>query len=365
MSDYGNNIGIVPLTEAAWISQEFKPGKHYGIDIGWHAVPNCDVLAWQEGKVVGKGYYSDTGYWVALQHDYSNNKYRWTCYIHLHTTACVNVGDKVAFGQKIGLRGNTGRSTGTHLHFYLTKEMSAKQSFSYSALKANAVDPVPYCYYDKKYNNLYIAYNYWKKPLPEPIVQPVERDITKDQLTVHVDNLRVRKAPTLSGERVGFLDMDKIYNYYDVTEADGYKWYKLADDQWTAGIEELEILPKIEPARPVERDERLDQLICHYDKLRIRTKASLSGDFIAFLEMDKYYNYNETTEADGYRWYAIDKDQWVAKIDELEILPAIREYTVQEGDTLESIADNCNITLHQLLEMNPQLIKTGDILRIR
>lgn len=285
--NYGKNIGIVPLTDAAGITQPFKPGKHYGVDIGWYKEKYCSVLAWQDGKVVAKGYYTDTGYYVALEHTYSTTK-RWSVYIHLRSNAIVNVGNTVTLGQKIGTRGTSGSSAGVHLHLYITSEIAKNIKFSFSNLKKHAVNPVPYLYYDKKFNSIYISKD-WKKPLPDP-------------------------------------------------------------------------LPEI--VSPVERDETKNQLICHEADLRVRTGASIKKDVIGYLQKDAYYDWYDSIESDGYTWYKIANNQWCAKIASVDILPRQDYYTVQEGDTLESIAMKHGITLEQLIALNPQLIHAGDVLRV-
>ena len=245
MTWYGRNVGLVPLTDAAGITQEFKPGQHYGVDIGWYKEQYCSVLAWQDGKVVAKGYYSDTGYYVALEHIYTNTK-RWTCYIHLKNASALAIGKTVQLGEMIGTRGNSGSSKGVHLHLYLTSEISTGISFSFANLKKYAVNPVPYLYYDKSFNTLYISKD-WKKALPDPVppvVDPVERDVTKDQLICHEADLRVREKPDLTGYVIGHLQKDKYYDYHDTATANGYEWYKIADNQWIAKIASVEILPK-------------------------------------------------------------------------------------------------------------------------
>lgn len=86
---------------------------HTGIDI----TGKGDILASLGGKVsyVGNdpaGY----GIWVEIDHGTVNNISYKTRYAHLSKTL-VKVGDYVNKGDVIALMGNTGRSTGQHLHF--------------------------------------------------------------------------------------------------------------------------------------------------------------------------------------------------------------------------------------------------------
>ena len=366
---YGNNVGIVPLADAAGITQEFKAGSHYGIDIGWSSKANdpyCPVLAWQDGTVVDCGYGGQVGNFLVVEHDYGSEGHRWTGYIHLKDKPNLKVGSKVYFGKQMGnaRRGNTGASKGIHLHLYLTKIVSKITKYTWGTMKANSIDPKPYLYYSKQYNTEYIS-SAWTKPLPDPIVQPVDRDILKDQLIVHVDNLRVRKSPSLKGDVIGRLQKDKYYNYFGSTQADDYTWYKLAENQWVAKIDEMDVLPKIEIVQPVERDKTKDQLICSVNNLRVRTTASLKGEQIGFLQQDKYYNYFDKAINDGYAWLKLADNQWCAKIEEVTLLPGEVYHIVEDGETLESIASDYNLTLEELVELNPQLIKAGDELRVK
>jgi len=53
-----------------------------------------------------------------------------TVYMHLSSIS-MSVGDKVRVGQKVGGVGSTGYSTGSHLHFEVRINGSAKSPWSY------------------------------------------------------------------------------------------------------------------------------------------------------------------------------------------------------------------------------------------
>ncbi len=84
--------------------------QHDGIDIGDKNYPT--IYAAGAGKVIQAGKSSGYGNYVTIDH---GNGFR-TLYAHLKSYN-VKVGDWVKKGQKIAKMGNTGTSTGTHLHF--------------------------------------------------------------------------------------------------------------------------------------------------------------------------------------------------------------------------------------------------------
>ena len=73
-------------------------------------------------------------------------------------------------------------------------------------------------------------------PLP-PVTDNVERDEYKDQIEVKVPELRVRTQPTLESDILGYANIG-FYNYYEVADNDGYRWYRIADNQWIASNDE-------------------------------------------------------------------------------------------------------------------------------
>lgn len=83
---------------------------HKGLDIS--ARMNTPVVAPADGIVVSVGRNGGFGKMVAIKHGYGLI----TKYAHLEKTL-VKKGQPVRRGDKIGLVGNTGRSTGPHLHY--------------------------------------------------------------------------------------------------------------------------------------------------------------------------------------------------------------------------------------------------------
>lgn len=96
-----------------WISQEYHSG-HIGLDI---AVPTgTPVKTTMDGKVIHAGW-NTQGYGNLVIVE--NGAYK-TYYAHLSSIP-VEVGDTVNAGTTIGISGNTGNSTGPHLHYEIRK----------------------------------------------------------------------------------------------------------------------------------------------------------------------------------------------------------------------------------------------------
>jgi len=83
---------------------------HKGVD--WYVTQGTTVTAAAAGTVTRAGWYGDYGYCVDITH--SNGTM--TRYGHLSSVK-VSVGQSVSQGQAIAASGNTGYSTGPHLHF--------------------------------------------------------------------------------------------------------------------------------------------------------------------------------------------------------------------------------------------------------
>lgn len=91
---------------------------HSGIDIANDV--GTPVTAALAGRVTYAGWYAGYGYTLMIEH---NNGYS-TLYGHLSNFS-VSTGQYVRAGQKIASMGNTGYSTGPHLHFEVHKDGEA------------------------------------------------------------------------------------------------------------------------------------------------------------------------------------------------------------------------------------------------
>ncbi|WP_316570433.1 peptidoglycan DD-metalloendopeptidase family protein [Neobacillus sp. YIM B06451] len=107
---------------------------HYGVD--WaNRASNVPVVAAASGVVI-KSYYSPSYGNVVFVAHYIDGQTYTTVYAHLDMRA-VGDGAVVSKGQFLGYMGNTGHSTGKHLHFELHKG-------EWNDSKSNAVNPFAY-----------------------------------------------------------------------------------------------------------------------------------------------------------------------------------------------------------------------------
>ncbi len=90
--------------------------SHHGVDLAIQK--GCTISSIDRGTVRFAGWLDDdSGYTVIIDHDNQYSSY----YLHGNGTFYVKEKDPVIKGQAIMEMGNTGKSTGTHLHFGLKK----------------------------------------------------------------------------------------------------------------------------------------------------------------------------------------------------------------------------------------------------
>ena len=100
--------------------------KHPGIDI---SVPiGTSVMSALSGIVAAVGYSSAKGNYITVDHGSGVT----STYEHL-SSIVASKGQGVTQGQKIAISGNTGISTGPHLHFEIRKNGEAVDPLTFSA----------------------------------------------------------------------------------------------------------------------------------------------------------------------------------------------------------------------------------------
>lgn len=129
-------VEIIPFTKPMknyYISSGFgsrvdpitnRKAKHRGLDFVGPAQE--EVYSPAEGKVILAGRFNDYGKAVVIDHGYGIT----TRYGHL-SKVNVKKGDEVKRGQLIALQGNTGRSTGSHLHYEVRYKKSPLDPYKF------------------------------------------------------------------------------------------------------------------------------------------------------------------------------------------------------------------------------------------
>ncbi len=107
-----------------WGTYKFHEGLDFAAPIG------SDIYTTGDGKVIKSEYSGGYGKMVLVEHGFGYQ----TLYAHMNSIA-VEVGDEVKRGQIIGTVGNTGDSTGPHLHYEVHKN-------------GHHVNPIDYFYND-------------------------------------------------------------------------------------------------------------------------------------------------------------------------------------------------------------------------
>lgn len=114
-------------TKSRYISSYYgsrSMGWHLGIDLaGDYKDP---IYAYKSGKVIEAKYAGSYGNMVLIEHEDGMR----TRYGHM-SSILVKKGDYVEGGQKIGLMGSTGNSTGNHLHFEIIRNGKTVNPYKY------------------------------------------------------------------------------------------------------------------------------------------------------------------------------------------------------------------------------------------
>lgn len=145
---YATDSWIFPLGVGQWYCSTGYKDSHKALDLTTGVpgrIAGSPIYASKAGTVV-QNYSSDSwGNTTLIRHDdttdSSGNCY-YTRYAHMISQSTQTVGTKVSQGDKIGSVGNTGKSTGYHLHFQIYYTSATRTDYtSFNATANFSVNP--------------------------------------------------------------------------------------------------------------------------------------------------------------------------------------------------------------------------------
>lgn len=132
---YAQAVDTGSALDIPYLTNGFTPGIHFGIDISAEN-QSSNIISLIDGTVMFAGYCVEedicdgSGNAVIVEQEDGIQ----VLYAHLDSFV-VNVGDVVSVGQKLGVMGTTGRSTGSHVHVQVCKSDCSDTSAE------NLIDP--------------------------------------------------------------------------------------------------------------------------------------------------------------------------------------------------------------------------------
>lgn len=120
---------------------------HGGIDMSWWNDPNTPLYAVKSGLIVWSGYTTYGGNVIALEINNGSTK-QWCLYQHCNEA--VAYPREVKQGEVVGNMGNTGHSSGYHLHFTMCEDVPLSMNFSYQYAINHTIDPYEHILYRLK-----------------------------------------------------------------------------------------------------------------------------------------------------------------------------------------------------------------------
>ena len=130
------NLPITGIFEITAYYKQKKEGlwKTLGFHTGIDFIGNDNIYATCDGVVDSINYSEAYGNYIIVK---ENNVDRYHYYCHLKT-AIVKKGANVNRTTIIGIMGNTGNTTGKHLHYEIRKQKG-------NLVESNLINPVEYC----------------------------------------------------------------------------------------------------------------------------------------------------------------------------------------------------------------------------
>lgn len=226
-----------------------------GQDFGWFDYQGEPIYAMNDGTVMEINKNSSAGNYIWIKHEFTNYDI-WSRYLHIKDGSIkVKVNQKVTRGQEIANMGNTGNSTGTHLHFETwVVPKGWKFNFNDRAKYSEPSTDNAFAFDDQV-----IGTSTNNKVITRVIgtSKQAKRDTSKNQIEVVGEFLRARKGAGTNQTILGYIDFG-IYDYIETKTSNNYIWYNLGFC-WIAGTkEDTKIYPKENPED--DKDKKIAEL---------------------------------------------------------------------------------------------------------
>ena len=200
----------IPLTGKFKVTCIYKKkgnwacGWHTGIDL---VSDNADIYSSCNGTVYKTGWDDSYGNYIVVKN--SDGKYHWFCHL---SKIKVKKGDKVSRTSIIGTMGNTGNSTGKHLHFEIRNKSNKYSDNS---------NPANYMGIPNKVGS-YDSEDY-------QLSNSNSSNTNTKELKTLARNTNLRNKPTTKGSTATlYLKNTTLYVIEkSVAKADGYTWDKV------------------------------------------------------------------------------------------------------------------------------------------
>lgn len=145
-------MAVITATNAPFIYEIFtitsvwweSPRNHRGLDIttgiNSFLYSMCDgTVVFSGAQTDGQGNLTGYGYYIIIKDNTSGMGF---LYAHMASQSHLNVGDHVARGDRVGVEGSTGDSTGIHLH--LEMQDISQHNWIYGAPKSYYTNPADF-----------------------------------------------------------------------------------------------------------------------------------------------------------------------------------------------------------------------------
>lgn len=275
-----------------------------GQDFGWFDYQGEPIYSMNDGTVMEINKNSSAGNYIWIKHEFSNYDI-WSRYLHIKDgTIKVKTGQKVIRGQELANMGNTGNSTGTHLHFE-TWVVPKGWKFNFNDRSKYSEPSTDNAF---AFDDQYIGTSSNNKVITRVIgtSKQAKRDTTKNQIEVVGEFLRARKGAGTNQTILGYIDFG-IYDYIETKTSNNYTWYNLGFC-WIAGTkEDTKIYHKENPED--DKDKKIAELEEQVKKLDTELLAQKTLVEKQKEEIDKLHE--ELSKTSQYKEYEAKNKEFI------------------------------------------------------